>query len=462
MDKLTQAREYIKNNSDKIILKNRDKYHFTVKLGWNNDPNGFSFFEGKYHLFYQYYPYDTKWGQMHWGHAISEDLVSFIEQEVAMAPSEDYDNDLGCFSGSAIVKDDILYAVYTGVGNNKQTQNLAHLEGNQLIKYPNNPIIDDKMLPNGYDITNFRDPYILYKNDYYYIFVGAKKLNNDASILLYKSKDLIKWQYVNIIYNRKDNNGMLECPSVAFFDDKMVLLFSPQEQKSTEIYNNQNPCSVMYVIGKMDFEKDLFTPLTPMIEIDKGFDFYAPQILTHNQNVYMIAWMNMWDKEYVSSKDGYAGKMTIVKELTLINNHLYQSFNSQLFKYQRNSEKISNIKGVYQKNFNSPILLKIALIDDNMQFVLTHLDSKEIILSYRKEDRLITLSRRLNDGIYENRFNIMTSKDIELEIFIDYNSVEIIFDKGLTSMTSNVFTYLDEYQINIESELIKYLNICYF
>lgn len=462
MDKLNQAREYIKNKSDKIVLKNRDKYHFTIKIGWNNDPNGFSFYQGKYHLFYQYYPYDTKWGQMHWGHAISDDLVSFVEQEVAMAPSENYDNDLGCFSGSAIVKDNTLYAIYTGVGDNKQTQNLAYLKGDQLIKIQNNPIIDDKMLPEGCDITNFRDPYVIYRNNNYYMFVGVKKLNNDSSILLYKSSNLYQWEYVGEIYKRLNNNGMLECPSVAFFDDKMVLLFSPQEQKSNKIYESQNPCSVLYVVGKMNFEKGTFSPLTPMIEIDKGFDFYAPQILSHDNKVYMISWMNMWDKEYVSAKDGYAGKMTIVKELDLIDNRLYQKFNMALYKYQRSSEKLKNIDGVFQRKFNSPVLLKIALNDENMKFEIIKLEHSEIILSYNKNDRLVTLSRRIENGTYESRFNILTKKEISLEIFIDYNSIEIIFDNGLTSMTSNVFTYLDDYQVSLESKLIRDLEICYF
>ena len=318
------------------------------------------------------------------------------------------------------------------------------------------------MLPEGCDITNFRDPYVIYRNNNYYMFVGVKKLNNDSSILLYKSSNLYQWEYVGEIYKRLNNNGMLECPSVAFFDDKMVLLFSPQEQKSNKIYESQNPCSVLYVVGKMNFEKGTFSPLTPMIEIDKGFDFYAPQILSHDNKVYMISWMNMWDKEYVSAKDGYAGKMTIVKELDLIDNRLYQKFNMALYKYQRSSEKLKKIDGVFQRKFNSPVLLKIALNDENMKFEIIKLEHSEIILSYNKNDRLVTLSRRIENGTYESRFNILTKKEISLEIFIDYNSIEIIFDNGLTSMTSNVFTYLDDYQVSLESKLIRDLEICYF
>ena len=88
----------------------RLNYHVEAPAYWINDPNGFSFFNGEYHLFYQHHPYDPTWGPMHWGHVKSKDLATWEHQPIALAPSEDYDED-GCFSGSAIEKDGKLYQI---------------------------------------------------------------------------------------------------------------------------------------------------------------------------------------------------------------------------------------------------------------------------------------------------------------------------------------------------------------
>ena len=85
------------------------KYHFENKQGWMNDPNGLVFYKGKYHAFFQHYPYAPRWGQMHWGHAVSDDLITWEELDIALFPDREYEDEGGCFSGSAIVKDDRLW-----------------------------------------------------------------------------------------------------------------------------------------------------------------------------------------------------------------------------------------------------------------------------------------------------------------------------------------------------------------
>lgn len=111
MNKLKLANNYIYTHQSDI--KSRPVFHFTAPIGWLNDPNGFSFFKDNYHLFYQYHPYTTKWGPMHWGHAKSADLIKWEHLPVALAPDQNYDCD-GCFSGSAIVVEDKLCLMYTG------------------------------------------------------------------------------------------------------------------------------------------------------------------------------------------------------------------------------------------------------------------------------------------------------------------------------------------------------------
>ena len=102
---LEKARKYEDEQGKQIKAEDRPAFHVSPYVGWMNDPNGFSYYQGEYHLFYQYYPYDTHWNSMHWGHVVSKDLLHWEYLPAALAPDEDYDK-IGCFSGSAIELDD--------------------------------------------------------------------------------------------------------------------------------------------------------------------------------------------------------------------------------------------------------------------------------------------------------------------------------------------------------------------
>ena len=112
---LRDARKYEENMEKMISAQERPAFHLSARTGWMNDPNGFSWYDGKYHMFYQYHPYDSHWGPMHWGHAVSRDLLHWEYLPASLAPDELYDKD-GCFSGSAATLDDGRHLLmYTGV-----------------------------------------------------------------------------------------------------------------------------------------------------------------------------------------------------------------------------------------------------------------------------------------------------------------------------------------------------------
>lgn len=203
----------------KLLIKNakmRQRYHFMAEEGWINDPNGLIFFKGQYHFFYQYNPYDSFWGAMHWGHAVSNDLIHWEYLPIALAPSEHYDDHErgGCFSGSTIEHEGKLYIFYTGTTNYGkgfvQTQCLAWSEdGVNFTKYENNPVIK---APEGYEEANFRDPKVWKNGEYFYLVCGGKK-DNLAKALLYRSKDLKNWEFFNILAESRGELGyMWECP----------------------------------------------------------------------------------------------------------------------------------------------------------------------------------------------------------------------------------------------------------
>ena len=126
-DILGKARQYEEKREKEIKETERPAFHLTPRIGWMNDPNGFSYFAGKYHMFYQYHPYSTKWGPMHWGHAVSDDLLHWENLPAALAPDTEYDKD-GCFSGSAITREDGRHLLlYTGVVKEMQENKMVVL-----------------------------------------------------------------------------------------------------------------------------------------------------------------------------------------------------------------------------------------------------------------------------------------------------------------------------------------------
>ena len=241
-NKKEEANQYIKKNKHNVNNEYRLNYHLMGEYGWINDPNGFIQYKDMYHLFYQYYPYESVWGPMHWGHSISKDLVKWDYLPVALAPDEDFDRD-GCFSGSAIEKDDKLYLMYTGhvhTGPNikedyKQLQCLAYSQdGIDFIKLKN-PVIDSYQVPENSSKKDIRDPKTYKVGDYYYTFLGSNDNCENGQVLMYKSSDLINWEFVNIIAK---GNGELgenwECPDLFSLQSKDVLIVSPQYLKANK------------------------------------------------------------------------------------------------------------------------------------------------------------------------------------------------------------------------------------
>ena len=141
---LEKARKYEDEQGKQIKAEDRPVFHVSPYVGWMNDPNGFSYYRGEYHLFYQYHPYDTYWNSMHWGHVVSKDLLHWEYLPAALAPDEEYDK-IGCFSGSATeLGDGRQLLIYTAVDQEKmedgtvrdiQTQAVAVGDGKNYKKY---------------------------------------------------------------------------------------------------------------------------------------------------------------------------------------------------------------------------------------------------------------------------------------------------------------------------------------
>lgn len=298
-------------------------FHITGERGWINDPNGIVKFHNQYHIFFQYHPYSCEWGPMHWGHVITDDLTHFAYVPIALTPGDSFDKD-GCFSGTSLVKDDTLYIIYTGFisdrypEHNKQIQCLASSKDGLHFK-KHGAIITGEDLPKEYLTTDFRDPKMIYKDGYYYLFAVAKKVTGGGSIVLFKSKDLKKWEFISDVLTHNSEGKMLEC--VDYHEDLGVILYSEQDfPKESEHCLNVHSCE--YEIGKLD-ENYKFISKEGKQLLDYGFDFYAAQIM--DEDHYLVAWLNMWGRANPSSKYGFAGMLTIPRKVEVKNGKLLQT-----------------------------------------------------------------------------------------------------------------------------------------
>ncbi len=207
------------NQSDPAHDPLRPEYHLLPPHNWMNDPNGPIWWKGKYHLFYQLNPHAAVWGDMHWGHAVSTDMVHWHHQPIALAPTPGGPDSEGCFSGSAVVMDGVPTFIYTGVqnappesvtlrdGNDKlrETQLLATAQDDNLLHWKKleDPIIASP--PSGMAVTGFRDPCLWRESGTWYLGLGSGERGKGGCVLLYRSQDLRHWTYLHKLAEGKPN-----------------------------------------------------------------------------------------------------------------------------------------------------------------------------------------------------------------------------------------------------------------
>lgn len=366
----------------------RQTYHPCVPSGWSNDPNGMIFYNGKYHLFYQHYPYATQWGIMHWGHFTTSDFVKWEDQPVALVPDKDYEVGCGCCSGSAIEVDGKMLLTYTAAQPDLQRQCFAWSEdGIHFEKDPANPFLRADDLHPEISIKDFRDPYVYRRDGHYYMIAGAKLLdppytvnqrlssgswgqkrtNFDptdtnpsgppwvsgstldggdgwGNLVLCKSDDLYHWTYVGRLIRRADKLpekyyyllGAYECPAYLEMPcGTELLLSSPQHMRSEERHN-QNIHTSTWMLGKLDYDSGRFV-ISNMDEMDYGFDYYAEQAMRTPDGRYItIAWKEMWDRSFPTQCEGWAGTYTLAREMSVVDGRLYQQPVRELKNYRQN------------------------------------------------------------------------------------------------------------------------------
>jgi len=457
--------------SDAVSLLNtryRHAYHAQPKVGWCNDPNGFSFYGGKAHLFFQHYPYASHWGSMHWGHVSSLDLMKWEDQGIALSPEETYDYQ-GCFSGSALAANSKLYLMYTSVTPGYQEQSLAYsTDGITFSKSAANPIISHSDLPYGISEADFRDPCLYEENGTYYALMGARDiLNAKGCLLLYCASDPEgPWTYLGQPISSAITPGVFECPDYETLGDDGVLVTSPQQIRSSDKATYQNDHSSTYQIGTIDPKTGLFVNTQgdlAMEEFDKGFDFYAAQLTKHGDTLLLTAWMNQWGRSYPTQADGWCGSMVLPREITLKNGHLYQQPIKASRSYRKNGMTLASqsVDGrVHLDGFDG--MVKELNFSLNVSSLASSGKAGVHLLTSANEHTDIYYDKSLGMVVFDRRNNgtpITSDNDpgtqdvrycrvdpenglITFQIFIDRSSIEVFLNGGYYTMTGLVYPRL--------------------
>jgi fructan beta-fructosidase len=397
---------------------NRPQIHFTPRRGWHNDPNGLIYYEGEYHLYYQHNPYEREWGNMHWGHAVSRDLIRWEELPIALYPDHigtmfsgtaviDYKNTSGFGKGSTPA----MVAIYTADSHEKQTQCLAYSldKGRTFTKYGGNPVIDSKA---KWDSKDTRDPKVFwYEPNKEWVMV----LNERDGHSIYTSKNMKQWQFESHL------TGFWECPD-------LIELPIDGNKANTKwvIYG----ASGTYMLGSFDGKK--FTPDAGKYFYTTG-SFYAAQTIANmpaaDGRCIQIGWGRI-------SHPGMPFKslMLLPTELTLRTT----KDGVRLFSYPvREVETLQTL--LLEKSLTTPAEANQLLhqYSDNdairIRFTLhlSHATGAGLNL-YGQELLKYDMNFNRVNGTFYSPDN-MTSMEITADIIIDKTSVESFIDGGAYS-----------------------------
>ena len=431
-----------------------------------NDPNGMVFLNGKYHLFYQHYPEGTKWGPMHWGHAVSKDLVHWEHQPIALFPDS-----LGwIFSGSAVYDKDNtsglgkdgkapLVAIFTHHNKKLETegrkdfqyQSIAYSldEGKTWTKYEGNPVLKNP------GIVDFRDPKVRWNEE---VKRWILTLATKDRITFFSSPDLKNWTKESEFGETIGaHGGVWECPDLfpMQLDGKTawVLLVSinpggPNKGSATQ-----------YFVG--DFDGKTFKPYSTDTKwLDWGTDNYAGITFsnTGNRSIFM-GWMNNWQYAEIVPTTSWRGAGTLPRELSLktVGNSVFVSSEpvAEFSKIVGNNSSNSDvqIKGTLDlsgkiKDYNSQFQLKLASEElKNFSIVLSNELGEELLIGYNKQDNQYFVDRSKAGKVsFEKGFGIKhisprisKASNTDITLIVDVSSVELFADGGLNVMTDLVF-----------------------
>ncbi|WP_254047747.1 GH32 C-terminal domain-containing protein [Prevotella sp. P5-92] len=437
----------IKQNDDKQYMlipeKYRPSYHHAPERGWMNDPNGLFFKDGVWHLYYQYNPYGSMWGNMHWAHSTSTDLVHWQQQPVALAP----DAWGTMFSGSCVVDHnntagfgkDAIISMYTSsrptpFGGDVQAQCIAYSNdgGKTFTKYVGNPVITDEK-------KDFRDPHVFWNEEagFWNMILAAGQ-----EMQIYSSANLKDWKYESSFGHEYGNHGgVWECP------DLMKMKVRGTDKEKWMLICNINPggpfggSATQYFIG--DFDGHKFTCEDDPSEtkwMDYGKDHYATITFDNapeGRHV-GIAWMSNWQYANQVPTKQYRSANSIVRDFGLF------EYKGETYCSITPAKEMLAARGARVSQPTEACEIVVTVKGD-AQITLSNAKGESVVMTYDDEEETFDMDRRRSGNIsFSDAFPVATSsptygKVRQLRIFVDRCSVEAFDGDGKMCMTNLVF-----------------------
>ena len=459
--------------SDTFDTGNREKfrptYHFSPLYGWMNDPNGMVYKDGEYHLFYQHNPYGSKWGNMHWGHAISKDLINWEHRPDAITPDA-----LGTiFSGSAVVDTDntagfgagAIVAIYTQ-NSDRQVQSIAYStdNGRSFTKYENNPVLTS-------DARDFRDPKVFWhKETQRWIMLLAV----GQEMQIFSSSNLKDWAFESSFGEGQGaHGGVWECP------DLFELPVDGTNEKKWVLLCNLNPggpfggSATQYFVGTFNGKEFVNESPSQTKWMDWGKDHYAAVTWSDapdNRRI-AIAWMSNWQYANDVPTSQYRSPNSVPRDLSLFTvdgeTYLQSAPSPELLKLRdiskKRSFKVNGTRTIKYMIAGNEGAYEIELTIENQYadvigFRLYNDKGEEVDMQYDMKEKKFSMDRRKSGDVgFNENFPMLTwtaiesgKDELKLRLFVDKSSVEAFVDGGRFVMTNQVFpsepyTHIDFY-----------------
>jgi beta-fructofuranosidase len=435
----------------------RPQYHLLPPANWMNDPNGLIQWKGWVHLFYQHNPNGPFWGTTHWGHAVSGDLVHWTDLPIALSPTPGGPDEGGCWSGCAVDDDGIPTLIYTGVYPERpcvatSTDSLLTWE-----KYAGNPVIAAP--PEDLDVVGFRDHSVWREGDTWYQVIGSGIQGLGGTALLYRSPDLVHWEYLNpILAGDEDQAGpmrtgtMWECPDFFPLGDKHVLVVSAHASR---------PLYTVYFVGT--YADHQFTPEV-LGKLDFGdMLFYAAQtFLDDKGRRIMFGWIKEGRSDEAQRAAGWAGVMSLPRVLSLRPDGLLGLEPAPEVEVLRgehyrltgivltpaSSGALEDVRGAcleivaeVEPGDAKQVGVKVRCSPDGAEQTRVVYDrlARRLVLSRERS----SLSPEVDRGVHEGPLDLATGERLRLHVFLDRSVVEI-YANGRACLTSRIYPSLPD------------------
>ena len=466
--------ESIKAKFNKQAVDERVRSEIPYKTRWHNyfhidaphslisDPNGLCQCNGVYHIFCQWNPVpeNQNWHKnKSWMHTATKDFINYTMPELSLWPTDIHDKD-GCHSGCGFVEDGKVRVFYTCNARDENyvrtvAQRFGTLQEDGSVKLDEIQVSGN---PEGYT-AHFRDPNFFYRNGVRYFAMAAQRMSDPAkssrptngAVLIYKEKSEGGWELLGEVKTDYYDFGyMWECPNLLQFEDMDVLIVCPQGVPHEEL-RYQNHCLAGYFIGH--FSVDSLDMIHGKFhELDKGFDFYSPQVFANEARHIMVGWVGMPDlvDQIPSAQDGWLYSLTMPRELTIHQGKVRSQPVKEMeaLRKERTDVDISNSQAIpIQLPDGSESDINITFGEARKVEVSVNWGNEKLVMKYDRDTQIMTLDRNgmnlggkgireFSDGKNTNvdigirKFKLFTNLELNFRMFVDKSVIELFLQNG--------------------------------